>query len=104
MERILGGPPRDESTGALVAVLSPEEQETRPFGWSEEDYAEAVFIVQAAKHIMGDDVQCRAMFRSDVALIWVMLDEKLCAVRTYFTPVRRRYDGPWATLRSWLKL
>jgi hypothetical protein len=92
VELVLGGPPRDESTGALAA------EEDATIEDLDEWHFQATICVDIFRR------ECMRVWVSDRAIIRVDFDETSRVVRSTALPVHRILETPLDLLRRWLRL
>jgi hypothetical protein len=94
VETILGGPPRDETTGPVV--LDPDLIEPGA-GWEgslQGRWLDFMFVEPPAK---------RVMWHSDQVVVWVPWHAGCVNACDYF-PLRRADESPIDMIRRWLRL
>ena len=94
VETILGGSPRNETTGPLVLdIVEPAEA-----GWEstlQKQWIEFMFVEPPTK---------RVMWQSDQVVIWVSCNGAGCVNACDYFPMRRADESPVDKLRRWLQL
>lgn len=97
---ILGGPPRDESTGPLAYAESDDDVKGKLEFDAMRDFFPSIGGQFQAKGLCEECVQHEWISNTVVVQI-EFIDGKAVVPMCY--PVRRVYETPWAMLRRWLK-